>query len=145
MGNLQVPSGNQVLDLGIISGLVTAINELQDDVQTKNAKVYINGVSPAADTQTTRLAIVTQYAEVPVAGSTALTRVFKNIKLGKTFAYNPIVTVTPVLQTSITTNSTPDVSIIITRVGVSEIDVVVVSNSAKKASVGVNVIAIGVL
>ena len=142
MGNLQVPSGNQVLDLGIISRMATAINELQDDVQTKNAKVYTGTAIPAADTQTTRLSIVTQYVRVDLDSKNL--KVSKTIKLGKTFAHVPVVTVTPALVTSISKINTPNVSVIITRASESEIDIVVVSTSVT-ATIGVNIIAIGVL
>jgi len=145
MGNLQVPTGNQVLDLGIISRMTTAINELQDDVQTKNAKVYTGTNTPPADTQTNRLAIVTNYTTATSDNKTGLDVISKTIVFGKTFSTEPVVTVTPVLE-GFTTASTPDVTVVITKTSVSDVTVAIRFDSKLlKQSIGINVIAIGVL
>lgn len=147
MGNLQVPSGNQVLDLGIVSRMVTAINELQDDIQTKNAKVYTGTTTLPADTQTTRLAIETAHITATSDNSTGSDIISKTIKFGKAFAYPPVVTLTPVLEsTGISTNSTPDISLVITSTSTSEVTFAIIFNSKLlKTSIGINAIAIGVL
>lgn len=148
MGSLRVPSGNEVLDLGTIALMSTAINNLEDTLAKENSKIYTGKATPPATITTAELGIVTAYTEIATDTSTATKdRRQKTIEFGKTFAYPPVVTATPILETSgISVGNIPDVSIIINTVSTTAVILTVVFNSnLGKTNVGVNVIAIGTL
>jgi hypothetical protein len=60
------------------------------------------------------------------------------------FAYAPVVTVSPIIIDTNTTDAGRDVSVIITRVTTNRVEGVVRFNTTNTSSVGVNIIAIGI-
>ena len=148
MGKIPTPSGNQILDMSIITRIIDEINNVQDTLAKNNSKIYTGKAVSAADSHTSELGVVTAYSEVTTDTNVkTLDRRSLSITFGKTFRYEPVVTATPVLATTgISTGNIPDVSVIINKTTKSGVDLTVVFNSTLgKTSIGINVIAIGVL
>lgn len=147
MSKVTVPERGQPLDLTYVYQLAKAINDLSDQVgRTSSSQTSIDTVS--AGTQTIRTAesrIVGGYVSVTNSSSTspdgegAFSYTFDS-----DFAYVPIVTATPILIDEGSTEAGKDITVVLTKVTTNRVEGVVRFNTIGVASVGLNLLIVGV-
>lgn len=147
MAKIPLPQRGQPIDLSYISTLATAINELAS-AQTSSTKSYMTVDTPSAGKQSVRTSdariiggylVVTNKNTVKIGQEETFSYSFSG---GTTFQYPPIVT-----ATAINIDGTPageSVNIILKQVSRDKIDGLVRFNTDGVASVGINIIAIGI-
>lgn len=144
MAKVALPDRGQPLDLAYIYQLAQAINNLSDQlspVTEKSVIINTDGTDRSARTSDARVVgktiSVTQGLSVGSGQEVTVP-----VQLGS-FAYKPIVTATPVINSEVTQSST-DVSVIIKEVTSSSATIVVRFNTIGVATVDVNVLAVGI-
>lgn len=148
MANIPVPERGQPLDLTYIYQLANAVNQLSLQA-AYSANKFVSIETPAAnvgrqDVKITDSRIIGGYQQLaPNSNVTAGSLVdFSYNFPGADFKYPPIVTATPVNISG--TEAGSDVTVIIKLITTSRIEGVVKFNTAGTASVGINIIAVGV-
>lgn len=145
MAKLSPPDRGQPLDLSYIRQIVSAINDLSNELSPEVANATsIDSVS--GGTQVIRTAnsrIVGGYTTVSYDSSkTPNSEVSFEYKYSD-FKLAPIVTVTPILESNATLAS-KDITVVLTTVATDHVAGVVRFNSQGVATVGMNIIAVGI-
>lgn len=146
MANIPIPQQGQPIDYQYIYQIVNALNELSTKVTSKfsesifdNGKVFVKEKHRLND-----MSLVAGYKEISTVDATQnKVQPFEYI-FGINFKYPPIVTATPILVQD--TDAGKDCSIVINTVTNSNMTGYVAFNATKagKATVGVNIIAVGI-
>ena len=147
MASIQTPSRGQPLDLNYIYKIVEELNNLSSKISGisgNNTSIY-----PASagrqDISTSDARIIGGYISVTNSSSTSpdgegsFTFPFES-----DFAYVPVVTATPILVDQASTESGKDVTVVLTKVTTSVVEGVVRFNTIGVASVGLNLLIVGV-
>lgn len=146
MSRVPLPERGQPLDLSYIYQLANAINEIAVELSPSVGR-YTTVDTVSAKTQSVRTSdarIVGGYVEV---GNNSTTTPDGEGSFSKTFSdfkYAPIVTATPILIGQAGTDAGKDVTVVITQVTPGRVDGIVKFNTIGIASVGVNIIAVGI-
>ena len=145
MAKIPLPERGQPIDLSYIYQIANAVNDLSSQI-SPSADKYVSVDTPTAGTQTAKAAdvkIIGGYMEVAKSSSVTVgTDKAFTYNFPADFKYPPIATATPVNVGNTTAGK--NVSVIIKSVTTSRIEGVVTFNSAGEASVGVNLIVIGI-
>lgn len=145
MAKVNLPDRGQPLDVTFMYQLATAINDVADSVSTatnKYATIDTKSVGKVTS-KVSDIRVFAGYAEVTTSKtvSTGQTE-SKTIDYGVTFEYPPIVTATVVNND--TQDAGNDATVVITSISTTAVTFKVRFSTAGAATVGVNVIAIGV-
>lgn len=146
MSKVTLPDRGQPIDVAYIYQLAEAINNLSNQLSPTIAKyTTIDTVSNGKQTVRTSDARVIG-GFVSVTNGTANTQ-GTEVEFSYTFsdfAYTPIVTATPITTAADNTDSSKDISVVLTYVGVNRVDGVVKFNTIGISSVGINLVIIGI-
>lgn len=145
MAKVPLPDRGQPLDVTYMYQLATAVNDISDSISIATDK-YATVNTKTVGKKTVKVPDVRMYADyVDVSNAatvTSKTLIEKSIDFGVAFAYPPIVTA------SIINNNTQsagnDASVVISSITTSSVSFRVKFASSGEASVGVNIIAIGI-
>jgi hypothetical protein len=146
MAKIPLPERGQPLDLSYIYQLSNAVNELSDELSPGTSR-YTSIDTPSAGTQTVRTAdarIIGGYVSVTNNSSTSPDGEGTFSYNFSDFAYVPIVTATPILVEDGATESGKDISVVLTKVTANRVEGVVRFNTIGVASVGINLLIVGV-
>jgi hypothetical protein len=150
MGIINDPTPGQPIDVNYISRIVTTLNGLTNDFVTKDKQsrvVKARGSSAVfEETRTSNLSFVGGYMQVKSDAKSNNQEVIskQTFIFNRTFQNPPIVTATPQVDSSGIDKDTSSVSIMITQVTKSSVTFSVLFNSkTKNATIGINIIAIG--
>lgn len=146
MAKIPLPERGQPLDLSYIYQLSNAVNELSDEISPTTSR-YTSIDTVSAGTQTVRTAdarIIGGYVSVANSSSTSPDGEGVFSYNFSDFAYVPIVTATPILIEDGTTESGKDISVVLTKVTANRVEGVVRFNTIGVASVGINLLIIGI-
>ncbi len=146
MAKVPLPDRGQPLDLSYIYQLAEAINNLSNQLSPVNAKYTsvdtVNSGKQTVRTSDTRIVggiVKITNSTVSTPGSEqSFTYSFSD------FAYAPIVTATPIITDTANTQASKDVSVILKEVTTGRVDGIVKFGSAGVASIGVNLVIIGI-
>jgi hypothetical protein len=145
MANIPIPQQGQPIDYQYIYQIVEQLNELSTKVTSKFAPSKFNNRENVNETHRLNdLSLVAGYVSIPTLDVTQGTEKSFEYIFGVNFKYPPVVTVTPYMTTN--TDAARDTSVVISDITTSKMTGYVSFNSTKagKASVGVNIIAVGV-
>lgn len=146
MANIPIPQQGQPIDYQYIYQIVDNLNELSTKVTSKFSESKFQNKQGISETHRLNdLSVVAGYKEVVVAKDvTSEKEIGFSYDFGVTFKYPPVVTASPILIEN--TNAGRDVAVVINDISTTRMTGYVSFNAAKtgKASVGVNIIAIGV-
>jgi hypothetical protein len=146
MAKIPLPERGQPLDLSYVYQLSNALNELSDELSPSTAR-YTSVDTVSAGTQTVRTAdarIIGGYVNVTNNSSTSPDGEGTFSYNFSDFAYVPIVTATPILVEDGATESGKDISVVLTKVTANRVEGVVRFNTIGVASVGINLLIVGV-
>jgi hypothetical protein len=147
MAKLPLPQRGQPIDLTYISDIVTAINNIASAVMPSSSYRYLTVDTPASGKQSIRTSdarIIGGYAEIVTNAtvSAGFEKEFSyDFNVGE-FTYAPIVTATPVNIGK--TAAGQNLSVIIKEITTSNVTGVVKFNTSGEASVGINLIVVGI-
>lgn len=145
MAKVPLPDRGQPLDVTYMYQLATAINDLSDSVSSATGK-YATINTKTIGKKTVKVPDIRIYADyIEVSNTTTVTSktiIEKRIDFGVSFAYAPIVVA------SIVNNNTQgagnDATVVVTSTTTSAATFRVKFATAGEASVGINVMAIGI-
>lgn len=146
MAKIPLPERGQPLDLSYIYQLSNAVNELSDELSPTTAR-YTSIDTASAGTQTVRTSdarIIGGYVAVTNSSSTSPDGEGSFSYNFSDFAYVPIVTATPILIEEGSTESGKDITVVLTKVTTNRVEGVVRFNTIGVASVGINLLIVGV-
>lgn len=146
MAKVPLPDRGQPLDLSFVYELAKAINTLSDELSPNVQQTEIDTVSAGKQKiRTGDARIVGGYINVTNSSSTSpdgegpFTYPFET-----NFAYVPIVTATPILIEEGSTEAGKDITVVLTKITTSQVQGVVRFNTIGVASVGLNLLAVGI-
>jgi hypothetical protein len=145
MANIPIPQQGQPIDYQYIYQIVDALNGLSTKVTSKFSESKFDNGTIKETHRLNDLAVVAGYVEVTNnTNVNAKTELPFTYNFNNNYKYPPVVTATPVLIKN--TNAGRDSSVVINDVSTSRVTGYVSFNGAgtEKASVGVNIIAIGI-
>lgn len=145
MAKIPLPDRGQPLDVTYMYQIATAINDLSDSISNATGKyATINTNSVGKKTlKIPDMRVYADYIEVSNAATvTSKTIIEKRIDFGVSFAYAPIVTATIVNNSNQVSGN--DADVVITSTTTSAVNLRVKFATAGEASVGINIIAVGV-
>ena len=146
MSRVPVPKRGQPLDLLYVYQLAEAVNELATELSPSRSR-YTSIDTVSGGTQNIRTSdsriiggylVVNNSTTTTPGAETSFSYNFKD------FAFVPVVTATPILIGDAATESGKDVSVILTQVTTNRVEGIVRFNTIGVASVGVNLLAVGV-
>lgn len=146
MAKIPLPERGQPLDLSYIYQLSQTVNDLSDAISASSAK-YTSVDTVAAGTQRIRTSdarVIAGYVTVTNNSSTSPDGEGTFSYTFSDFAYVPIVTATPILIEDGTTESGKDISVVLTKVTANRVEGVVRFNTIGVASVGINLLVVGI-
>lgn len=146
MSKIPLPERGQPLDLNYIYQLSNAVNELSEELSPTTAR-YTSIDTAASGTQTVRTSdsrIIGGYVAVTNSSSTSPDGEGSFSYNFSDFAYVPIVTATPILIEEGSTESGKDITVVLTKVSTNRVEGVVRFNTIGVASVGINLLIVGV-
>lgn len=146
MSKIPLPERGQPLDLSYIYQIAQTVNELASQLSPTTAR-YTSVDTVSAGTQSVRTSdsrIVGGYVTVSNNTTTSPDGEGSFSYNFNDFAYAPIVTATPILIGDTATESGKDITVVITRVTTNRVEGIVKFNTIGVASVGVNLIAVGI-
>ena len=146
MSKIPLPERGQPLDLSYIYQVANAVNELSAQLSPTTGR-YTSIDTASAGQQSVR----TSDARI-VGGYVTVTNSSTTSPDGEgTFSYNfsdfnyaPVVTATPILIDQNSTESGKDISIVLTKVTNNRVEGIVRFNTIGVASVGVNLLMVGI-
>jgi hypothetical protein len=146
MANIPIPQQGQPIDYQYIYQIVDTLNELSTKVTSKFSESKFQNKQGANETHRLNdMSMVAGYALVKEnADATSEKEIKFDYAFGVTFKYPPVVTVTPIMLQD--TAAGRDVSVVIKDITTTNMNGFISFNASKKgkASIGVNIIAIGV-
>jgi len=146
MSRVPVPKRGQPLDLLYIYQLAEAVNELANELTPSQSR-YTSIDTVSAGTQNIRTSdarvvggylVVNNNTSTSPGSETAFSYNFQD------FAYVPVITATPILIGDAATESGKDVTVILTKITTNRVEGIVRFNTIGVASVGVNLLAVGI-
>lgn len=146
MSKIPLPERGQPLDLSYIYQIAQTVNELASQLSPTTAR-YTSVDTVSAGTQSVRTSdarIVGGYLTVANNTTTSPDGEGSFSYNFNDFAYAPIVTATPILIGDTATESGKDITVVITRVTTNRVEGIVKFNTIGVASVGINLIAVGI-
>lgn len=146
MAKVTLPDRGQPLDLSYIYQLAEAINNLSNQLSPVNAKYTTIDVVGAAS-QSVRTSDARVVGGIVSVTNTATNTTGNEVSFNynfQDFAYPPIVTATPVVTDEVNTQASKGVSVILTSITTGSVSGVVTFNIAGVASVGINLLIIGI-
>lgn len=143
MAKIPLPERGQPLDLSYIYQVANAVNGLSEQVSSKFTSIDTQSAgTQTISTSNTRMIggylSVTNNSSTSPDGEGTFSYTFSDFK------YPPIVTATPILIDDGTTESGKDISLVLTKVDANRVEGVVRFNTIGVASVGVNLLIVGV-
>lgn len=146
MSKIPLPERGQPLDVSYIYQIANSVNELATQV-SGSARRYSSIDTVSAGTQNVRTAdtrIVGGYVTVSNSTTTSPDGEGSFSYNFSDFVYAPVVTATPILIDEGSTDSGKDVTVVLTKVTNNRVEGIVRFNSIGVASVGINLLMIGV-
>lgn len=146
MAKVPLPDRGQPLDLSYIYQLAEAINNLSNQLSPVNAKyTTVDTVSNGKQTiRTSDSRIVGGFINITNSSSNTPDNEHEFTYAFSDFAYAPIVTATPIVTDTVNTQASKDVTVILTNVTTSRVDGVVKFGTTGVASIGINLIIVGI-
>jgi hypothetical protein len=146
MAKIPLPERGQPLDLSYIYQIANAINELSDELSPTTSRYTLieTATSGVQTIRTSDARIIGKFLTVNNNSATSpdgegdFTYTFSD------FAYVPVVTVTPVLIGEASTEAGKNVSVVLTQITNNMVQGVVKFNTIGVASVGLNLLIVGV-
>ena len=144
MAKLSPPDRGQPLDLSYIRQIVSAVNDLSNQLSPEIANsTVVDTTSGRQEVRTANSRIVGGYKTIAYDSSKT-----QSSEVAFEYPYNdfklaPIVTVTPVLEANATLAS-KDITVVLTTVATNHVAGIVRFNSQGVATVGLNIIAVGI-
>jgi hypothetical protein len=146
MSKVPLPERGQPLDLSYIYQLANSINEIASELSpTVGRYTTVETVSAGRQSiRTSDARIIGGYVFISNNSTTSPDSETTFSYTFTDFQYAPIVTATPILTSESNTDAGKDVSVILTQVTPGRVDGIVKFNTIGLASVGVNIIAVGI-
>jgi hypothetical protein len=146
MSKVPLPERGQPLDLSYIYQLANSINEIASELSpTVGRYTTVETVSAGKQNiRTSDARIIGGYVFISNNSTTSPDSEATFSYTFTDFQYAPIVTATPILTSGSNTDAGKDVSVILTQVTPGRVDGIVKFNTIGLASVGVNIIAVGI-
>lgn len=146
MSRVPLPERGQPLDLSYIYQLANAINEMATQLSpTIGRYTSIDTVSAGSQSvRTSDARIVGGYLTVANSSTTSPDGEGSFSYNFSDFKFAPIVTATPILVGESGTESGKDISVVLTRITNNRVDGIVRFNTVGVASVGVNLLIVGI-
>ena len=145
MAKVPLPDRGQPLDVSYLYQLAEAINNLSDELSPTSAKYTVIDTDHGPEsTRTSNARIVGGFVSVNNGSTTTpgSEQIFSYTY--SDFAYVPVVSATPITTSLSGTDSSKDVSVVLTSVSTNRVDGVVKFNTIGVSSVGVNLVIIGI-
>lgn len=145
MAKISPPERGQPLDVAYISQLVTALNDLSNQVSPSTYK-YVTIDTPNLGKQSVKASearIIGGYKEV--ANNSTYNKgqqISRTYEFGTDFKYVPVVTASPINVGG--TEAGKNVSVVLTSITTSKVDFTVTFNSTGDLSIAVNFVIIGI-
>lgn len=146
MSRVPLPERGQPLDLSYIYQLASTVNDLAVQLSPTTAR-YTNIDTASAGNQAVRTSdsrVVGGYLTVTNSTATSPDEEASFSYTYSDFAYAPIVTATPILIGDAATDAGKDVTVVLTKVTTNRVEGIVRFNTIGSASVGINIIAVGI-
>jgi hypothetical protein len=146
MSKVPLPERGQPLDVSYIYQLANTINELSNQLSPVIGRyTSIDTISAGQQNiRTSDVRMVGGYVTVTNNDATTADGEVSFSYNYNDFAYAPVVTASPIIIDTNTTDAGRDVSIILTRITTNRVEGVVRFNTIGVASVGVNLLILGV-
>jgi hypothetical protein len=146
MSRVPLPERGQPLDLSYIYQLANAVNELATQLSpTAGRYTSVDTVSAGIQNlRTSDARVVALYERVANSSTTSPDGEGSFSFTFSDFQFAPVVTATPILTDESNTESGKNITVVLTRITTNRVDGIVRFNSEGVASVGVNMIAVGV-
>jgi hypothetical protein len=146
MAELPLPDRGQPLDVTYIYTMANTINQIASTVNlSTNKNIVVDTQSIGKQKlKNTDFAAIAGYTQATNATTVTTGQVVevKNYSFGLTFKYPPIVTATVVANNN--DNATTNATVVVSDISTTSVSFKVVFGTAGSASVGLNIIAIGV-
>lgn len=146
MAKIPLPERGQPLDVSYIYQIANAINDLSSQLSPVTGR-YSNIDTISNGTQNIRTSDMRVAGGYLTVSNNATTNITGEVPFGynySDFAYSPIVTATPIIIDTNTSDAGRDVSVLLTRITTNRVEGVVRFNTSGVASVGINLVIIGV-
>lgn len=146
MSKIPLPERGQPLDLSYIYQIANTVNELSSQISTRTGR-YTSIDTASAGQQNIRTGDARMVGGYLTVQNTSATSPDSETSFSYTFddfAYSPIITATPILLGEADTESGKDVTIVLTKITTNRVEGVVKFNTIGIASVGVNLVILGV-
>lgn len=146
MAKIPLPQRGQPIDLTYLYDIANAVNNLSSQISPSSYK-YVTVSTPTSGPQSVKASeakIIGGYVEVANNSTVSASneKEFSFNITGGEFKYAPIVTATPIMIG--TTDSGKSASVILKNITTSKVEGIVKFNTSGDASVGVNLIIIGI-
>ena len=146
MAKVPLPDRGQPLDVSYIYTLAEAINNLSNELSPSTAKYTVidTAANGKQSVRTSDARVIGGFVEVNNGSTTTpgSEQVFSYTY--SDFAYVPIVSATPITTALNSTESSKDVSVVLTNITTNRVDGIVKFNTLGVSSVGVNLVIIGI-
>jgi hypothetical protein len=147
MAIISYPQSGQPIDVSYISNIVAAVNQLSEEITPSSTK-YVNVDTTTAGKQSVSVSetkIIAGYVEV-VSNSTVTAGSEKEFSytFPADFKYEPIAVATPIMIGASASDAGRNISIVLKSVSTSRVDGIIRFNANGTASVGVNLLIIGI-
>lgn len=143
---ISFPQSGQPIDVSYIANIVTAVNQLADEITPSSTK-YVNIDTATAGKQNVSISETKVIAGYVIAVNNTSVTAGSEKEFSYTFPadfkYQPIVTATPIMIGA-GTEAGRNISIVLKSVLNNRVDGVIRFNASGTVSIGVNLIAIGI-
>lgn len=147
MAIISYPQTGQPIDTSYISNIVAAVNQLSEEI-TPSATKYVNVDTSTAGKQSVSVSetkIIAGYVEVVSnAAVTAGSEKEFSYTFPADFKYEPIAVATPITIGASASDAGRNVSVVLKSISTSRVDGIIRFNANGSASVGVNLLIIGI-
>lgn len=146
MSKIPLPERGQPLDLSYVYQIADTVNELAAQLSPTTGR-YTSIDTVSAGTQSVRTSdarVVGGYLTVANNTTTSPDGEGSFSYNFNDFAYAPVVTATPILVGDTATDSGKNITVVLTKVTTNRVEGVVKFNTIGVASVGINLIAVGI-
>lgn len=147
MAIISYPQTGQPIDVSYISNIVAAVNQLSEEITPSSTK-YVNVDTVTAGKQSVSISETKMIAGyVEVVSNTAVTAGSEkefSYTFPADFKYEPIAVATPIMIGGSSSDAGRNVSVVIKSISTSRVDGIIRFNANGNASVGVNLIIVGI-
>ena len=145
MAKVPLPDRGQPLDVSYLYQLAEAINNLSNELSPTVARqTTVDTASGKQSVRTSDARVVGGFRQVNNGSTTTPGSEQQFNYTFSDFAYTPIVTATPITIETNSTDSSKDVSVVLTNVTTNRVDGIVKFNTIGVSSVGINLIIVGI-